>query len=40
VVVEYKNQVLDNQVSDLSRVPGSALRKAVKQGSRVGHRTR
>jgi len=40
VVVEYKNQVLDNQVSDLSRVPGSALRSAVKQGSRVGHRTR
>jgi hypothetical protein len=40
VVVEYKNQVLDTQVSDLTRVPGSALRKAVKQGSRVGHRTR
>ena len=40
VVVEYKNQVLDNQVSDLTRVPGSALRSAVKQGSRVGHRTR
>ena len=40
VVVEYKNQVLDTQVSDLTRIPGSALRKAVKQGSRVGHRTR
>lgn len=40
VVVEYKNQVLDTQVSDLTRVPGSALRKAVKQGSRVGHRSR
>jgi hypothetical protein len=40
VVVEYKNQVLDTQVSDLTRIPGSALRSAVKQGSRVGHRTR
>lgn len=40
VVVEYKNQVLDTQVSDLSRVPGSALRRAIKQGARVGHRTR
>jgi hypothetical protein len=40
VVVEYKNQVLDTQVSDLSRVPGSALRRAIKQGARVGHRSR
>lgn len=40
VVAQYKNQILDTQVSDLARVPGSALRAAVKQGARVGHRSR
>ena len=40
VVQQYKHRVLDAQVQDLARIPGSSLRRAVKGGDRVGQRNR